>query len=313
MRTSALLIGLVFSASVSHASDCEAPYTIDDLLGDLNTAEFAAQDGDNDTAVQAARRLQDGLGCLQERLMPAIVGRTYRTIGAGLIVGGDEDRGSEWFRTAIEVDPLFDFGIEEFPDDHPVRIVFNKIKQEPQGADPESVSRPFREGKHFLDGRNLSSPQAQPGRPHLFQRDHEGVKSWLIEGAAFPEEALVDEAAALAAAKKEEKKKDKKKAPTSRDDGALAVGRTRPPEKIPLIIGGAVVTLGSAAMFGGAILTRQRFEDIKDSEDDLRSARVMTNRLHMGSIALFAVGAGTTTWGVIIDNGTPMPHISVKF
>lgn len=317
MRIAALLVGLTSWTTVSYASNCATAYTVDDRLTDLNTAEFAAQGGEGPAALTAAKKLQAGIGCLDERLMPAISGRTYRTIGAGLIVGGDESRGRDWLRTALEVDPLFDYGVEEYADDHVVRRIYSQVRQEPAVGDPDTAGSAFGEGKFFLDGRTIREPAAMPGRPHLLQRDLDGVTSWVIEGANFPDEALFDAGKAVAAADGGKKaKKDKKKkggAPAAREDGAIAMGRDNVPEKIPLVIGGAVVSLGAGAMYGGAILTRQRFEDIKDSEDDLRRARLNTNRLHMGSIALLAVGVGTTTWGIIIDNGTPMPHFSMRF
>jgi hypothetical protein len=313
VRIPALTAGLVALCGTAHAADCAQPFSTEDLLSSLNRIENAAQGGDASGALAAANQLQSGLGCMTERLMPTLVVRTLRSLGAGFVVGGDEARGAAWFRTAIELDPQFEFGVEEFPSDHPVSRMYRGMRETLPPADPIVAPRAFLDGKYYLDGRTLREPAATDGRPHLLQQDRGGVSSWVIEGAAFPDSVLVAPVAVAAPGKvKEPKAKEPKdKAPAPSASGAYV--RVRPPEKTPLIIGGAAIVLGAGAMYGGAILSRQKFDGVSDSEADLRRAQLTTNRLYLGSIALLAVGVGTTTWGVILDGGTPMPHVRVRF
>lgn len=325
MRIPALLIALIAPSGLAHAADCAEIYTIDALLSDLSAVEIAAQEGQADGSLTSARNLQAGLACMDERLVPALVGRTYRSIGAGMIVGGDTERGQQWFATAVEVDPQFSFGVQEFADGHPVQAAYRKAKDDVDSAQSVKAGAPFAEGKFYLDGRSLSEPEATLGRPHLFQRNQDGVTSWIIEGAAFPDSVLAAESAVASASadegksKSKDKSKDKSKRKDKAKDAAPAKSteglyvRERPPEKTPLIIGGATIIVGAGAMYGAAVLSRRKFDGIGDSESDLRRAQLTTNRLYMGSIALLAVGVGTTTWGVILDGHTAMPHMSVRF
>ena len=67
-------------------------------------------------------------------------------------------------------------------------------------------------------------------------------------------------------------------------------------------------------MYGLAIVQRQKFDDVKDSEEDLRKAQLATNRLYLGSLGVLAVGAGTLTWGIVLDgSGSPLPAIRGRF
>ena len=312
MRIPALLLGL--SAGVAHAADCAQPFSTENLLTALNDAENSAVSGDASGALAAAKRLEQGLACLQDRMMPSLVVRTYRSMAAGFVVGGNEERGGAWFRTAIELDPQFEFGIEEYPADHPVPRLYRAIRDTGSIGEPVTAPRGFVEGKYYLDGKSISAPAATADRPHLLQQDAGGIRSWLVEGAAFPDAVLQPEQVAAATptkTKAPKAEKPKKGVPTPSPTGTYV--RQRPPEKTPLIIGGATIVLGAGAMYGGAILSRQKFDGIEDSEDDLRRAQLTTNRLYLGSIALLAVGVGTTTWGIILDGGTPMPHVQIRF
>lgn len=328
MRLAALAVASLLTPVAALADECAAPFTVDDLLSELNRVEFAAQDGDASVAGSAARDLEKGLGCLDARLVPALVGRTYRSMAAGFIVGGDQARGEAWMLTAVEVDPQFSFGLEEFAADHPVSQALRRLQQTAGDPEPVAVGRSFVEGRVFLNGRQIREPAATLGRPHLLQLDTDSVRSWVIEGATFPEAILVSDtpAAAKGADAKPKKEKAAKAPKAAKERSAKSAGptpapadgsfqgvRQRPPEKTPLIIGGAAVVLGAGAMYTGAILSRRKFDSIGDSESDLRRAQLATNRLFLGSIAVFAIGAGTTTWGIILDGGTAMPHVHVRF
>lgn len=340
MRFAIPLAGVVVLAvpGVALGADCAAPYTTDQLLEDLAFVETAAQTDDPGGALIGADKMEKGLGCLDEKLVPMLIGRTYRSIGAGFMVGGDENSGRRWFRTAIEVDSGFEFGLEEYSADSPVRAAYMEVRNAPSTNPVPIEGMVMAEGDFYLDGRTLREAAATRGRPHLLQRVGESVESWLIDGNTFPSTVLVpdtgDAVADAGEPKKEktkkppkppkEKKPKKEKAP--KEDavadgpppppppGDNRIGRQRPPEKTPLIIAGGAVIAGAGVMYGLAITQRQKFDDIKDSEEDLRKAQQATNRLYLGSIAVLAAGAGTLTWGIILDgSGAPMPAIRGRF
>ena len=327
--------------SLAQAADCDQPYTTDQLLTDLEAVETAAQTGEPEGSITAADRMERGMGCLDEKLVPMLIGRTYRSIGAGFLVGGDTNSGQRWFRTAVEVDPGFEFGLEEYAVDDPVRTAYDAIRMGPS-ANPAAVEgMSLIEGKFFLDGRSLTEAAATRGRPHLLQLVGDDVQSWLIDGNSFPAAVLAGGAApeAVADAGKPKKvkepkvkkvkepkvKKDKTAEtddavadgpppPPPTDSGGTRFGRQRPPEKTPLIIGGGAIIAGAGVMYGLAIVQRQKFDDVKDSEEDLRKAQLATNRLYLGSLGVLAVGAGTLTWGIVLDgSGSPLPAIRGRF
>lgn len=373
------LLGLTL-ANGAFAADCAAPYTSDQLLTDLPTVEDFLRNGDDKPAAKAAAELEQHLACLSEVLPPMIIGRTYRAVAGGLYVGGNLERAQDWFFTALVVDPTFDYGTEDLAPNHPVILVYQDARR--VGSDdpaPVEGGKTFVPGNHYLDGRKISKPAAEPGQPHLYQWEQGGsVKTWIIEGNAFPADALAapvvaaattddakkakapkekaakppketpppKEKEAVAKAPKEkapepepaepvaaadpapektakapkEEKAPKEKAPApaktkttaSTSGGVTVVQRQRPPEKTPLMIGGAAVMVGGGVMYYLSGRSEEQFWNSND-EAEIDALRARTNRLVVMSGAVFAVGLGTTTWGVILDGGTPIPTVNVRF
>ncbi len=335
---------LLFSQSAK-AADCESSYTVDALLGDLVMVEEFLRNGDNDPAVKAGKTLETGLSCLGELLPAMIAGRSYRAVAAAYVAGGDTDRGSAWYRTATEIDQSFDYGLEDLPADHPIRDVYASAKADSGGEKVLVDGMGWALGANYLDGRKADKPAARQERPHIFQRDDSGVQTWLIEGNAFPAEVMSAAAAVAKApepkagkdpkppkapkvkepkAPKEPKVKEPKsgepkvkepkapKKPKGATSGAVTVARQRPGEKTPLIIGGGVVIGGAGAIYALALSSKAKFEKAESIKDitDLQKA---TNQLVIVSAATLAVGAGTFTWGVILDGSTPVPAVQIRF
>lgn len=319
--TALQLATLALATTTTHAlaADCAQPYTSDNLLEDLEMVETAAQGGDVDASVKAASKMEAGLACLDEKLVTMLIGRTYRSIGAGYLVGGQENKGRAWFRTAIEIDPNYSFGTGEYDSGHPVRQAYDALKMQGSGAAAKVEGKELADGKFYLDGRTLREPEAVPGRPHLLQRVTDGTSSWVIDGNAFPADVLTDAATAAAPAEPGKKPKDKPpkapkagkppkaaKAPKAPKPEAASSGfiEVRPPEKTPLMIAGSALIAGAGGMFVGSVLSRQNFDSIEGSEADLQKAQKTTNRLYLGSFAVLAVGAGTLTWGLVLPGGS---------
>ena len=60
-------------------------------------------------------------------------------------------------------------------------------------------------------------------------------------------------------------------------------------------------------------LSRQKF-NASNKEGKLDGLYNNTNRLYFASCAVLAVGAGTFTWGAILDgSGNPLPTVRIRF
>jgi hypothetical protein len=366
------LVGLVALCACSlstaaWAGDCAAPYTSDKLLEDLPNGEQALRNPNGAAAFESAKKMQSSIPCLNEVLPPMILARAYRLIGAGLFLGKDTEGSKRWFSTAYTIDRQFAYGIEDFPSNSPVPNAYQAVVDAGIASPTKVENKILAPGTHYLDGQKLKEPKAVPAEPHLYQWDNSGtVKTWLIDGAAFPDEAL---AAAVAVADpnappakpekpgktlkpKEEKpakpektasnppedkpgktlkpadekpakpektaktedKPGKSLKPASSNNGTTSTiaKRVRPPEKTPLMIAGPAVILGSGALYYIASQQREAFNDAKN-QSDMDKYRANTNRLVIVSAAVFAVGTGMLTWGIIVDDGAALPAVRVQF
>jgi hypothetical protein len=335
----------------AQAADCAEPYTLNVLLADMVAAEGFLRAGDTEPAKTVAVKMESGLACLDAKLPRPMVARTFRVIGAGL-VGAGEDRGKGWFAAAADVEPGFDYGVEELPADSPIRFAYldaKGVSAEEEGP----TGKTFADGDYTLDGKGIDEPKAKAGRPHLLQQEAGGVSSWVIQGADFPAEVLADAAVAVPVAAAPEPKAKKVKEPKAKkvkepkpdkeqvakapkepkpekekvakapkpakkpketvsSDGSVQVGRKRPWEKTPLMIGGGVLMAAGGGIYMLAGQKRGEF-DASNSLAEVDDLQGQINRLVILSAAVTAVGAGTLTWGVILDGGAPMPAVQLRF
>lgn len=347
-RTVAALLaplGLLLASNAQ--AQCAEPYTLDNLLADLGTIEGALRSGDNATAGGGADKMEAGFACMNEVLPVMIVGRAYRAVGAGKIAAGNTDRGLEWFRTATEVEQSFDYGLEDLPADHPVRMYYSDAKIQASGEVVVMEDMSFIDGNHWVDGREVDVPKGRLDRPHLYQLEGGGnVLSWVITGNGFPPDVLQAGAATDAVAdagtdeptvvgkppkqkkdkpekdkpekvakdqpEKEKKGKELKPTASTGSDGTVVIKRQRPWEKTPLLIGGGAIIAGAGGLYLAATGSRNAFDNA-ESLDEIERLQTTTNQLVIISAATLAVGAGTFTWGVILDGGTPVPSVQIRF
>ena len=181
------------------AQECASPYTVDELLSDLVSVEEFLRHGDPDAALSAGTKLETGLGCLGELLPSMIAGRSYRAVGGAYVASGNADKGQAWFHTSTEIDQSFDYGLEDLPETHPIRDAYAAAKANSGGEKVAIDGMGWAIGKNYLDGRKQDKPAARLDRPHIYQRDDNGIKTWLIDGNAFPAEALAVAVAVVAA------------------------------------------------------------------------------------------------------------------
>ncbi|MCO4743649.1 MAG: hypothetical protein KC912_02595 [Proteobacteria bacterium] len=333
MRLATTIFGVLgltlFSASAQAA--CTAVYPVDQLITDLANAEKGVRDSDAGVAGPAAASLEAGLPCLGEILPTIVIPRTYRAVAGAHYLNGNMEKARAWFQTAIEADSQFDYGIDDLGADNPMRIFYAESRE---GADIAPVAVEgmmlLEGGTHYLDGRRWTEATATLERPHLYQYEAEQVLTKLMFGNDFmPAVLVIDESSASdvgsskpekppkqAKAGKEPKpgkppKPAKTKPAAGTTDGF--VKRERPWEKTPLMVGGVALMGGGVAAYVASSGTRGKFNESKD-EASLTKFQKATNQLVIVSGVLVAAGAGTLTWGIIVDaGGTPLPGINVRF
>jgi hypothetical protein len=339
---SALAITLSYSP-LSHAA-CPTTYPVESLITDLANAEKGVRESDAALAGTAAQSLEAGLPCLGEVLPAIVIPRTYRAIAGSYYLNGNMEKSRSWFQTAIEADSQFEYGIDDLAAENPLRIFYAESREGADVAPTEVEGMLLLDaGTHYLDGRRWTEAMSTLSRPHLYQYEGQGqVLTKLMFGNDFPPEVLViDEGAAedlsagggkppkepkerTAKAPKDKPAKDKPvkektvkekpaKAPAQPESSDGFVQRTRPPEKTPLMLAGGALLGGSVATYVMSGGTRAKFDEATTNEDVDKYAKG-TNQLVIISGALFAVGAGTLTWGIIVDaGGTPVPGIHLRF
>lgn len=264
-------------APQSARAACDAPYPIMTLLEDLVGAERLLRSGLD--AGEPARAIERGLVCMDVPLPRVLAGRVFRTLGAGIASSGDLEGGSRWLRTAADLDPMFEFGLEDLPAEHIVRDLY-AISRAP--ADPTATAGfGLVDGVVYLDGAPLSSPEARPDRYHLVQWEGDGqLSSQIIDGDVFPLELLVPGA---------------KLALTDLDDDVVITqcfpGARR---RSVLLFTGVAALSGSALLFGASIPSRHAFFESK-SFDELQQHQLTVNRLTGASIAAGVLGSGLIT------------------
>lgn len=312
-----LLSGSAFAA-------CPDPYTGTELATDLSQLGTSLRDQDMAKFVPAGARVEAGLICADKAFPRMAYASAYRYIGVAKFRSGDEAGARRWFRTALELEPTFNWDVDEMDFADPMRSMF---EEERAKASLPPTARPGQslvngEGTQwYIDGRVLNTPEATPDRPHLLQQvntaDQSVVQSFIVDGYGFPDSMLKSTTvAAPAPTAKEKKNKEKAKdAPvvTTNEDGyqVVKVQRVRPPLKTPLIVLGGVGVLGSGALYGLSYLSHQDFE-AATTTDDMLAAQKKTNMLVIASGSVLALSVGAGYVGVSLDTG-PGWFIGARF
>ncbi|MCB9778130.1 MAG: hypothetical protein H6742_06175 [Alphaproteobacteria bacterium] len=322
---------LLVAPSVALAQDCATPYSATMASEDLGTMTVALRELDEAAFNKAGARMDTGLACLTEPLPVPAYASAYRFLGAWQYLTGDKDLGTRWMRTALEVDPAFEWDVNDLPQGHPLRDAFDG-ERAMAGQPPVEISGmrlDVPEGQELLvDGKPLSEPALTTGRPHVVQLVDTGsarvVSGWLVDGNDLPEQVLITEEAwaarqaALAEAQggKKKKKGNDSVASTSTvgsDPYAVqTVKRIRPKAKTPLLVTGAVGVVASGVIYGLSFPARDKF-DSATTTDALLDAQSATNTLVIASGATLAVGVGIGIVGIQLDADTPGLVIGRRF
>lgn len=310
------LAALLAWAPVARA-ECAQAYTGEQLVNDLQVMQLSLRNLDDATFAAAGKRLDPGIACLTSAAPSPVFASAYRYIGAWhFMVKDDPVQARRWFRTALEIDPTYQWDATELELGHAMREVFEEEREvAPTGLTPlegRVINQPAG-SKVTIDGRPLTEAAATVGRPHVIQQvaSDRGVRgSWLVEGNELPTQFLrdamapapADPAEATVTKKKKPKKGSENLTQASEGLQVQTVARLRPGEKTPLLIGGVLGVLGAGGVYAASFAVRSQF-DQANTTDDLEKTRTMTNALVLASGGVLVLGVGVGYWGVILDGG----------
>lgn len=249
---------------------------------------------------ESGQAMTEGLRCVDAPLAPVVLANVYRYAGLSAYFSGNTEGAKKWFRTALELDPTYDWDVSEVSVEDPIRPLF-----EAERAQGDQMPVPI-EGNRTLnvpdthrllvDGRVLREPKLTPERPHLVQlvrKDSNSVESvWVIDGTDLPDSLLAAPSAVA-------------EATTGTGSSGLVVERiqrTRPPMKTPAIVGGSLLMAGGVGLYAMSFGTHRDWE-AASTMSQLTAKQTLTNGLVLGAGAALTVGAGLTWVGVSLDGG----------
>ena len=322
--TAALLLSLGLSRQAQ--AECVVTYTPGQLTEDMSAMTEALRKLDEATFKRIGQQMEVSLPCVGRKLPPRVYASAYRYIGTHYYLNRDRAAANRWFLTALELDPTFEWDINDLEPGHPLRVAFDS-QRELAAIDPEPVS-----GKQllipagstlFLDGRPLTEASVTPGRPHLFQviseADGSLRKSFVIDGNAIPEAFLQDEIVESVVQEEPEKKNNRRKGRNADEEGEIAYGdtrvvyvdRVRPQVKTPLMIAGGAGMVVAGGLYAASYASYMQFER-SSTTDDLLYYQSLTNTLVIASGVTAAAGIGVGYAGVMMG-GKPGVFIGGRF
>ena len=290
--------GLVAVATVgttAAAQDCARAYTSAELSRDLGAMTAALRAKNDSDYRNVGQRLSTQIACVRKDLPQRVWASAYRHLGAYHYMAGNFDESNRWFKTAIELEPSYEWDIAELTLDHPLRRAFDAQRsaatESPVALEGKTLALPSG-GKLKLDGRELEEPAATLDRPHILMvvgEDRVARQVFLIEGNEIPTQFL-GEGDAVAV---EEETEDLY--------AAKKVERVRPPAKTPLMVTGGALAVVGGALYGTSFATRSKFYAATTTAD-LDKYRSLTNTLVIAAGTSLAIGVGVEYVGIIISD-----------
>lgn len=311
---SALVLLGGLSLSRFAAAECTTPYTPQQLTDDLGVMTSALRSLDEVAFRTTGARMEEQLPCIRKKLPVAVYANMYRYIGTHHYLDDDYQQAGRWFRLALELDPTFEWDINDLGPGHPLRGHFDS-QRSMAGAEPEPIAgfelNVPAGSVLLLDGRALTEAAATTGRPHLLlvvsEADGGVRQAEVIEGNEFPEQFLRTETA-VAAVEAEDTSRRARRASEELGEEVIdgfrvvTVQRLRPPAKTPLMLGGGLGVLLGGGLYALSYQTNQDFQRATTT-DDLMRYQSLTNTLVISSGAMLAVGVGVGYAGVMMDGG----------
>jgi len=308
------LSALMAWASPAQA-ECPAAYTPQQLTADIGAMTAALRSLDETTFRATGAQMEARLPCIGKKLPAAVYANIYRYIGAYHYLDKDYQAAGRWFRTALELDPNFDWDVNDLGPGHPLRGHFDAQRNvavvDPEARDGFELNVPAG-SQLILDGRVLKAPAATVNRPHLLQvvatADGTVRQAFVIEGNELPDAFLKAASATDTVADSGNGRRNRNTEALGEEviDGfrVVTLQRVRPPAKTPLMVAGSAGVLVGAGLYAVSYMTHQEFQAASTTDDMLRY-QSLTNALVVGSGAMVAVGVGVGYAGVMMDGGSP--------
>ena len=312
MRLLPTLLAIALLLPGTAAAECKTAYTPAQLTEDMSAMTAALRNLDEGSFRQTGRSMEARLPCVSARLPPRVFASVYRYIGAYYYLNQDIPSATRWFLTALELDPTFEWDINDLGSGHPLRTTFD-AQRSPATLDPEPIAGKTLNipagAELYLDGRPLTETAITSARPHLFQviaADGAVRQSFIIEGNAIPEQFLVDEVtetvAAASTGRTGRRGKDAEQGEVAYGDVRVVyIDRVRPPAKTPMMLAGGVGLLVGGGLYAASYATYTSFEQASTSDDLLRY-QSLTNTLVVASGITAAVGLGVGYAGVMMGS-----------
>ncbi|HCH63906.1 MAG TPA: hypothetical protein DFR83_13960 [Deltaproteobacteria bacterium] len=277
------------------AQDCARSYTTAELSRDLGAMTTALRAKNDSDYRDVGQRLSNQIACVRKDLPQRVWASAYRHLGAYYYMVGDFDQSKRWFKTAIELEPSYEWDIAELTLDHPLRRAFDAQRgaatEDPVALDGKALAPPS--GATLkIDGRPLTESSATLDRPHILMvvgTDRVAREVFLIEGNEIPDQFLTDGDAVA------------DEAPAADLYAAKKVERVRPPAKTPLMVTGGALAVVGGALYGTSFATRSQFYSAKTTAD-LDKYRSLTNTLVVAAGTTLALGIGVEYVGIIISD-----------
>ena len=246
---------------------------------------------DEATFKRIGQEMEVKLPCVGRKMTSRVYASAYRYIGTQHYLNKDLVGANRWYLTALELDPTFEWDINDLGPGHPLRASFES-QRELAAIDPEPVAGKMllipAGGSLYLDGRVITRAAATPGRPHLFQiiseADGSLRQSFVIDGNAIPPQFLQDEVA-------------------YGDIRVVKVNRVRPLAKTPLMIAGGAGMMIAGGLFAASYATNTQFYSAGTTDDMLRY-QSLTNTLVIASGLAAATGVSIGYAGVMMGTSS---------
>ena len=152
-----LLLGIAALAPTSARAECARSYTQGELMQDTQSMTAALRALDEAAFRQSGARMEQNLACMRTKLRPQMQASSYRYVGAYHFLNGNFEPAAGWFRVALEVEPGFEWDLNELALDHPMRRAFDAERP----ASAESPDRCCRQGAPAA--RRVEAAPRRPG------------------------------------------------------------------------------------------------------------------------------------------------------
>lgn len=270
---------------------CEGAYERAVLANDLGVAEASIQAGDPEGAAGVLSAVGAKLECVDGLVDGATLSRFARLSGLVAFFDQDEPGALRWALAARYADDDLPWPAW-LPDDHPFRGLAAAAEDPPVGTVGDKALLVPRRGGVFWNGHLLLEPRARaevPGFVQIIDSKERPLRSYWQDGAAFPDEILIDGPA------------ERLRAPPWWGGEVPEVVEVREKKgggsPVGAIVAASVAAVAGGALYGLATMTASQLPDVT-SVDDAAATRTRANAFVLAAGAAGATAVGATIGAV---------------